>query len=306
MTRHDPVRKSDSPSIAEMMRRVRRIDLNTRRLVDDAVSGQYHSIFRGRGMNYEDVRRYQPGDDIRAIDWNVTARTGEPHIKLFTEERELTLMLALDVSASGSFGSVVSTKRETAAEAAAILAFSAVRNADKIGAALFTDRTELLVPPRKGRSHALRLLRDMLYHRSEGMGTNLAGVIESLTRLLSRRSVVFVISDFESGEFAHELGIMARKHDVIAVRVTDPRELELPDMGWTLLEDSETGEQISVNTSSATVRKRFREAVAERRASVERVFLRHAVDLVELSTARDVLPPLRAFFSNRGRRSRIR
>lgn len=301
-----PQPRGGQPGVAAILARIRRIEIKTRRLVEDAVAGQYHSVFRGRGMNYEDVRPYQAGDDIRSIDWNVTARTGDPHVKLFTEERELTVFLALDVSPSGVFGSGTQSKRALAAEAAAALAFSAVHNGDKIGAALFTGRTELIVPPRKGRLHALRLIRDMLFFEPSGRGTDIAAALDDINRLLTRRAVVFLISDFLSPDFSRAFAATARKHDLIAVRVSDPRETDLPDIGWVTLEDPETGEQAAVNTSDPRLRRRHREMRMAERAAFERLAIRHRVDLIDLAAGSDFLPPLRAFFRARGRRARTR
>jgi uncharacterized protein (DUF58 family) len=296
----------EATSVSEIMGRIRRIELNTRRLVDDSVAGQYHSVFRGRGMNFEDVRRYQPGDDIRSIDWNVTARTGEPYIKLFTEERELTVMLVLDVSASGAYGGSQESKRQIAAEAAAVLAFSAVQNGDKVGAALFTDQTELFVPPKRGRLHTLRLIREMLYFRPTSSATHIAATLDDLNRLLTRRSVLFVVSDFLSPDFSRPLAITARKHDLIAIRVSDPYEEEIPDVGWTTLEDPETGEQIGVNTSDRGFRRRYQAEILRQRGEFEKLAARNRVDLIDIKTGQDFLPALKAFFRVREKRAHSR
>ncbi len=301
-----PQTSTDSRGVTEIIARIRRIEIKTRQLVQEAVAGQYHSVFRGQGMNYEDVRPYQAGDDIRSIDWNVTARTGDPHVKLFTEERELTVLVLLDVSPSGIFGSCPQSKRLLAAEVAAALAFSAVYNGDKIGAALFTDRTELIVPPRKGRLHALRLIRDMLYFQPIRRGTDIGAALSDINRLLTRRAVVFLISDFLSADFSRPFAATAQKHDLIAVRVSDPRETDLPDIGWVTLEDPETGDQLAVNTSDPKLRKRHREARIAERSAFERFTIRHRVDLIDLDTDSDFLPPLRAFFRTRTRRARVR
>jgi uncharacterized protein (DUF58 family) len=257
-------------------------------------------------MNFEDVRPYQPGDDTRAIDWNVTARTGAPHIKLFTEERELTLLLALDASASGLYGSAGSSKREVAAEVAALLAFSAIRNGDKVGLLLFTDRPEHFLPPRKGRPHALRVIRDALFRVPEGVGTDLGAALDFLNPITHRRAALFLISDFVAPEFTRALAVTARKHDLVAVRVVDPLERELPDAGRVVFEDAETGEQCEIDTSDRAVRRRFAEASRQRREALERVLARHRVDLVDLRTDRDYLPVLRAFFRMRERRLGMR
>ncbi|MFM8715439.1 MAG: DUF58 domain-containing protein, partial [Spartobacteria bacterium] len=228
----------------EILKKIRRIELRTRRLVNSIFAGQYHSVFKGRGMNFEEVREYAPGDEIRSIDWNVTARMNVPYIKKFTEERELTVMLLVDVSASGLFGSIELSKRELAAEVASILAFSAINNNDKVGLLLFTNEVELFIPPKKGRLHTLRLIREMLYFEPKGRGTNLAGALDYMNRVTSRRAVVFMISDFMAPDFTKALTVTSRRHDLVAMPVTDPGESDLPDVGIVTLEDAETGAQI--------------------------------------------------------------
>lgn len=286
----------------DILRKIRRLELRTRRLVASRFAGQYHSVFKGQGMNFEEVREYTPGDDVRAIDWNVTARMNAPYIKKFTEEREMTVMLAVDVSASGIYGSVALSKREVAAEAAAILAFSAIFNNDKVGLLLFTDRVELLIPPRKGRQHILRLIREMLYFQPAGRLTDIAGPLERLEHVLPRRALVFLISDFLAPDFSRELAVAAARHDVVAVALRDPAEDALPDAGWVVWEDAETGELVEIHTSSARVREAFRRAASERRRALEKLFASRHVDLVTLSTTEDCLLPLRAFFKRRERR----
>ncbi len=290
----------------EILQKIRRIELRTRRLVNTAVAGQYHSVFRGRGMNYEDVRPYQPGDDTRAIDWNVTARSGEPHVKIYTEERELTVILAVDVSASGLFGSRSASKREIAAEVAAVLAFSAIHNNDKVGALLFTSEVELYIPPRKGRQHALRAIREILFHSPRSAGTDIGSTLDFVNRVLSRRAVVFLLSDFISGDFSKPLAVTARKHDLIALRIEDPAEARLPDVGWITVEDAETGEQVELNTSSRRIRQEYENRQKARRNDVERLLRNHRVDLVPLATDADYIPALRAFFKVRERRLAVR
>ena len=226
----------------EILKKIRRIELRTRRLVNSMFAGQYHSVFKGRGMNFEEVREYAPGDEIRSIDWNVTARMNAPYIKKYTEEREMTVMLLVDVSASGIFGSVELSKRELAAEVASILAFSAINNNDKVGLILFTDRIELFIPPKKGRLHTLRLIREMLYFEPEGRGTDLAGALDYLNLVVSRRSVVFMISDFLAPDFTKALTVSSKRHDLVAMPVIDKGESELPNVGIITLEDAETGE----------------------------------------------------------------
>jgi uncharacterized protein (DUF58 family) len=286
----------------EILRKIRRLELRTRRLVESSFAGQYQSVFKGRGMNFEEVRPYSPGDEIRAIDWNVTARTGEPYIKKFTEEREMTVMIVLDVSASGDFGSVRESKREMAAEVASILAFSAIHNNDKVGLLLFSDRVELFIPPKKGRLHILRLIREMLFFSPKGRGTDLAGALEYMNKVITRRAVVFVISDFLTGDFSRPLTVSARRHDMVALTVVDPAEEALPDVGVILLEDPETGEQIEVDTSRRAITGNYARLAGERAKELGTLFGSRGVDMVQLRTDRDYLPVLRSFFDRRGRR----
>ena len=266
------------------------------------IRDRYHSVFKGTGMNFEEVREYAPGDEIRSIDWNVTARMNTPYVKKFTEERELTVMLVVDVSASGTFGSVEMSKRELAAEVASILAFSAINNNDKVGLLLFSDDVELYIPPKKGRLHTLRLIREMLYFQPKGRGTNLAGALDYLNRVISRRAVLFLISDFITPDFSKALTVSSRRHDVVAMPVSDPGESALPDVGIITLEDAETGQQIDINTGSKGVRRGLADLDALRRKSLERLFRSRRVDIVPLSTTEDYLLPLRAFFEQRERR----
>lgn len=286
----------------DILRKIRRLELRTRRLVESSFAGQYQSVFKGRGMNFEEVRPYSPGDEIRAIDWNVTARTGEPYIKKFTEEREMTVMIVLDVSASGDFGSVEQSKRELAAEVAAILAFSAIHNNDKVGLLLFSDRVELFIPPKKGRLHILRLIREMLYFHPQGRGTDLSGALEYMNKVVTRRAVVFLISDFLAGDFSRPLTVSARRHDMVALPVIDPAEEALPDVGVILLEDPETGEQIEVDTSRRAIARNYSELAARRTKELGTLFGARGIDTVPLRTDRDYLPILRNFFDRRGRR----
>ena len=286
----------------EILKKIRRIELRTRRLVNSMFAGQYHSVFKGRGMNFEEVREYAPGDEIRSIDWNVTARMNAPYIKKYTEERELTVMLLVDVSASGIFGSVELSKRELAAEVASILAFSAINNNDKVGLILFTDRIELFIPPKKGRLHTLRLIREMLYFEPEGRGTDLAGALDYLNLVVSRRSVVFMISDFLAPDFTKALTVSSKRHDLVAMPVIDKGESELPNVGIITLEDAETGAQIDVNTSSKAVRRALREINDDRLADLEYLLRSRRVDIVRLTTTEDYLISLRNFFEQRERR----
>ncbi len=286
----------------EILRKIRRIELRTRRLVNSMFAGQYHSVFKGRGMNFEEVREYAPGDEIRAIDWNVTARMNAPYVKKFTEERELTVMLLVDVSASGAFGSVEMSKRELAAEVASILAFSAINNNDKVGLLLFSDEVELFIAPKKGRLHTLRLIREMLYFEPRGRRTNLSGALEYLNRVITRRAVVFLISDFIAPDFSKALTVSSRRHDVVAMPVSDPGEAALPDVGIVTFEDAETGEQIDIDTGSRAVRRGLVEAEEKRRRDLDRLLRSRGIDSVPLSTTEDYLLALRAFFEQRERR----
>lgn len=286
----------------EILKKIRRIELRTRRLVNSVFAGQYHSVFKGRGMNFEEVREYAPGDEIRSIDWNVTARMNAPYIKKFTEERELTVMLLVDVSASGMFGSIELSKRELAAEVASILAFSAINNNDKVGLILFTDEVELFIAPKKGRLHTLRLIREMLYFEPRGRRTDLAGALDYMNRVMARRSVVFLISDFMDNGFEKALTVTGRRHDVVAMPVSDPGEGALPDVGIVTLEDAETGEQIDINTSSRSVRSALRVADENRTNALEKLLRTRRIDVVPLSTGKDYLLALRSFFEQRERR----
>ena len=287
---------------SEILRKVRRIEITTRGLVNEVFSGEYHSVFQGRGMNFAEVREYQYGDDIRSIDWNVTARTGTPFVKVFEEERELTVMLVVDVSASGNFGTRMRMKGDVAVEICALLAFSAIKNNDKVGLILFSDRIEKFVPPRKGRRHVLRVLRELLYHRPDRSGTDIRMALEYLTRVTRRRAVVFLVSDFLAGGFGRALNIAGRRHDTIAVRVRDRHETELPPIGLVEFEDAETGERFVVNTSDRS----FREAFGRDRAAVEEELertLRHGkVDLIDIRVDRPYVRPLMRFFKERERR----
>jgi uncharacterized protein (DUF58 family) len=286
----------------EILKKIRRLELRTRRLVDSMFAGSYHSVFKGRGMNFEEVREYTPGDEIRSIDWNVTARMNAPFVKKFTEERELTVMLAVDVSGSGDFGSVASSKRELAAEVASILAFSAIQNNDKVGLLLFTDEVELFIHPKKGRMHTLRLIREMLYFQPRRRGTNLTGALEYLNKVVTRRAVVFLISDFLDEGYERPLAVTARRHDLIAIPVVDPGEEDLPDVGIVTLEDPETGEQIDVNTSSRALRGAYLALEERRKKSVDQQFRKLGIDMIPLRTNEDYLHVLRAFFARREQR----
>ena len=287
----------------EILKKIRRLELRTRRLVNSSFSGHYHSVFKGRGMNFEEVREYISGDDIRSIDWNVTARMNTPYVKKFTEERELTVMLLVDVSASGTFGSIELSKRELAAEVAALLAFSAINNQDKVGLLLFSEDVELFIAPKKGRLHTLRLIREMLYFQPRGRRTNLAAALEYLNKLISRRAVVFVISDFLAPDYSKPLTVTSRRHDLVAMPVIDPGEERLPNVGLITFEDAETGEQVEINTSSSGIREAFAAEEKRRRKNLDKLFGSRGVDVVPLATDEDYLIPLRAFFERRERRA---
>jgi uncharacterized protein (DUF58 family) len=293
----------------EILRRIRRLELRTRARVEAAFSGQYRSVFKGRGMNFEEVREYQPGDEVRFIEWNVTARLGEvrgeAYVKKFTEERELSVVLLVDISGSGDFGSVDRSKRELAAEVACVLAFSAIRNNDRVGLLLFSDHVELFVPPRRGRRHALRVVREILFFQAKGRGTDVGGALERFNRLLHRRSVVFLFSDFQAPAFTRQLGITARRHDLVALPLVDPREETLPDIGTVCLEDTETGQLIEVATGSKQVRDAFAAAVRARSEALSSELRKAGVDRVTLRTDSDWLPALQSFFKAREQRAGI-
>jgi uncharacterized protein (DUF58 family) len=293
-------------STTDILKKIRALEIKTKGLVETAFAGDYHSVFKGRGMNFEDVREYQPGDEIRSIDWNVTARLGSAFIKKFTEERELTVMLVVDVSASGNFGSVAQSKRELAAEVACLLAFSAIRNNDKVGLILFTDRVELFIPPKKGRSHTLRLIREILFFQPESRGTEPALALDYLNKLVTRRAVVFFISDFQTGDFSRALAVSGRRHDFIAIHIQDERERVLPNIGIITLEDAETGEQIEINTGDRGTRTRFADLAEGEQTELARTLRRNNIDAISLRTGDDYLPALRSFFKQRERRLAIR
>jgi uncharacterized protein (DUF58 family) len=288
----------------ELLKRVRQIEIRSRRLVNSLFLGEYHAVFRGRGIEFSEVREYVPGDDVRTIDWNVTARLGAPFIKKFVEERELTVQLMVDVSASGAFTTSGRTKRELAAEISALLALSAIENQDRVGLLAFSDRVERYVPPAKGRRHVLRLVRDLLSLSPQGRGTSLSTALEFATTLLRRRSVAFIISDFcDPAGFEPPLRIFSHRHDVTAIVLSDPRELELPDIGVVELEDAETGQTVIVDTSDPGVRRQYHEQAEAQRERREHLFRANGIESVEISTASSYVEPLIAFFHKRGRRA---
>lgn len=292
---------------AEILAAVRRIEIRTRRLVEEVFSGEYHSVFKGTGMEFREVREYVPGDDVRAIDWNVTARTGQPFVKLYDEERELTVILAVDLSRSGRFGSGQRTKMEVAAELCGVLAFAAIANKDKVGLVLFSDRVEKFIPPAKGRSHVLRLIRELLTFEPAGRGTDLDQPLRLLGSVLKRKATVFLVSDFWAGDFTTSLSVLARRHDVVAVRVRDPREGDLPAVGLVDWVDAETGRPLLVDTSSPSVRRRLTARLQAHDDVLSRLFQSRGVDVVDVDATGSYVEPLRRFFLTReGRRGRRR
>ncbi len=305
-----------SDSVTDMLRKVRRIEIATNRQVSDAIAGAYHSIFKGQGMDFEEAREYQPGDEIRSIDWNVTARTGKAHVKKYREERELTMMLAVDLSGSGSFGSDKQSKRELEAEIASVLAFSAARNGDKVGLALFTDEIELIIPPRKGRSHILRLIREILYFKPKRVGTDISKALDGINKLLKRRAIVVLLSDFlqgPNGELPNPakrasdpvfkaLDITNRRHDLVCINVYDDREMELPSIGNIVLEDSETGEIIELDTFSQSILKNYNFENKTRMKAFKLGLASIGIDSIEVCTGKPYIVAIRKFFESRRRR----
>lgn len=288
----------------EILRKIRKIEIVTRRLVNESLAGEYHSVFKGRGMEFEEVREYQPGDDVRTIDWNVTSRMGHPYIKKYVEERELTVMLVVDASGSTAFGSAGRTKGEIAAEVAALLAFSAIQNHDRVGLLIFTAGVEKFVPPRRGRRHVLRVIREILYAQPRERGTRMASALDLLNHVLHKRSVVFVISDFLDRGFERALAFTHRKHDLIVLPIADPREEDLPRVGLVMLEDAESGRDLLFDTRSASARQAYsRRAVARRRA-LEDLLRRAGIDSVFLRTDAPYDRPLVEFFRARARKRR--
>ena len=290
----------------EVLRQVRLIELRTRRLVNSLFAGEYRSIFKGHGMEFAEVREYMPGDEVRSIDWNVSARMGRPFVKRYVEERELTVMVVVDLSGSSQFGTVSRFKAEMATELAAVLTMSAVRNNDRVGVLLFTDRVEHVVPPGKGRRHALRIIRDVLVHQPEGKGTDIGGALEYLNRLLPHRAIVFVISDLIDSGIERPLKYLARRHDVVVAPLEDPSEWNLPDIGVARFVDPETGQVVSVDTSDRRVREGFKNASEAERAARRQLLRRLAIDEVPVNTKDGYLEALLKFFRARGTRVRRR
>ena len=297
----------------EILKKIRQIEIRTNRIVTETLAGQYHSVFKGQGMNFDEVREYQPGDEVRSIDWNVTARMNHPFVKKFVEERELTLMLVVDVSGSGRFGSQAQSKRELAAEIASVLAFSAIRNNDKVGLVLFTDEVEKFIPPRKGRKHVLRVIREVLFFEPKRRGTNLPGALEFASRMLAHRSIMVAVSDFlapshatpkpaDIRTFQTAIKQANRRHDLVTVRVTDPHELELPALGRLILEDAESGEVVEVNTSSDANRNAFALRQFRSQEDLARMFRSAGVDSIQLRTDQPYGVALGKFFETREKR----
>jgi uncharacterized protein (DUF58 family) len=287
----------------EILKKIRRIEIRTRRLVSDVFSGEYQSVFKGRGIEFTEVREYLPGDDIRSIDWNVTARTGHPYVKKFDEERELTIMFVVDVSGSGAFGSVGRFKAELAAELCAVLAFSATRNNDRVGLVTFSDRVEKVVPPQKGRRHVLRVVRELLYSTPSSTGTDIPMALDYLANVVRRHAVVFLVSDFQAGGYERALSVANRRYDLIAIDISDPREKEIPAMGLVELEDAESGERIVIDAGDRRFVTRFMREMEKRRAEKETRFRKLGIDSIAVSTDRPYVEPLERFFRMRARRA---
>jgi uncharacterized protein (DUF58 family) len=294
----------------EILKKIRQIEIRTNRLVTESLAGAYHSVFKGQGMNFDEVREYQPGDDVRTIDWNVTARMNHPFIKKFVEERELTLMLVVDVSGSGLFGSRAQSKRELAAEIASVLAFSAIRNNDKVGLLLFTDEVEKFIPPRKGRGHVLRVIREVLFFQPKRRGTDLVNALEFMGRVLPHRSIAVIVSDFQTPKSSGAmpmpvqtaLRMANRRHDVVTVQITDRYEMELPALGRLTLEDAETGEILEINTADPGSRDAFALRRQKQLADLARQFRSSGIDAIQLRTDESYTAALGNFFKTREKR----
>jgi len=283
----------------EILKKVRFIDLKTRKAVNELFGGEYHSVFKGRGMNFSQVREYSYGDDIRSIDWNVTARMRKPFVKVFEEERELILMLVVDISASGIFGSVENLKREISAEIAALLAFSAVKNNDKVGLILFSDKIEKFIPPKKGRSHVFRIIRELLFYKAESKGTSIESALEFLNNIQKKKAISFVISDFLDSNFEKGLQIVAKKHDLIAIDIFDKREHELPEKGVYEFYDNETGKRLLVDLSSRSNREAIKENIKNRTLARTKLFRKNKVENISMDINKPYIEPLIGFFRKR-------
>ncbi|HTY64707.1 MAG TPA: DUF58 domain-containing protein [Acidobacteriota bacterium] len=288
----------------DVVQKIRRIQITTNRLVDESLAGEYHSVFKGRGMEFDEVREYQHGDDVRTIDWNVTSRAGRPFVKRYVEERELTVLLLVDMSASGAFGSSGKMKSEIAAEISALLAFSAIKNNDRVGALLFTDRVEKFIPPRRGSKHVLRVIREVLFYTPQHRGTCIQKALEHLNLVIHKRSVVFLISDFLDQGFEQSLKVANRRHDIVMIQIMDPRERELPNVGILEIRDAESGEIVRVDTALPWVRKTFRENWDTNQARLAKLFDSHRMDHLTIETGRPYDTPLIRFFEERAKRTR--
>jgi uncharacterized protein (DUF58 family) len=299
-----PPETTDTDRTRELLRKVRRVQVRTDRLANDVIVGEYRSVFKGRGMEFEEVREYMRGDDVRTIDWNVTARMGTPHVKRYVEERELTALLLVDVSLSGRFGSAQQLKIDLATEISAVLAFSAIKNNDKIGLLIFTDHVEMYIPAKKGQRHVLRVIRELLNFRPVRGGTDVAGALEFLNKVLKRKAVVFLVSDFIDTEFERDLALTNSRHDLIPVRVSDPRETNLPDVGLIELEDAETGERILIDTHRRKIRDAFARSGRSNQETLSGAVRSMGMDMLDLSTDRDYMKDLLGFFRRRERRLR--
>lgn len=286
----------------EILKKVRRIEITTRSVVNDVFAGEYHSVFKGRGMDFSEVREYSIGDDVRTIDWNVTARMNHPYVKVFEEERELTVMLMVDASSSGEFGTVNQMKGEIAIEICALLAFSAIKNNDKVGLIIFTDKVEKFVPPKKGKTHVLRVIRELFYHEPQSSKTDIGEALEYLNRIATRRSVVFLVSDFMSEGYEKALQIVNKKHDIAAITIRDPREIDLPNVGFLELEDAETGEIFLLDTGDPSIRENFSSQSNRRQKELEKLFKSMSVDHIAISTDQPYIDPLIRFFRMRAKR----
>lgn len=286
----------------DILKKVRRIEIKTRGLVNNIFSGEYHTVFKGRGMSFSEVREYQFGDEVRFIDWNVSARMDRPYLKVFEEEREQTLMVLFDASASGNFGTVKQTKMDMMIEMAALIAFSAIKNNDKVGLLIFTDTVEKFIPPKKGKSHVLRLIRELLTFKPQRRATKISAALEYALHVLNRRSIVFLMSDFIDKDYDRPLRAAAKKHDLVAIRIFDRREKELPDVGILTLEDEETGELIELDTSSPKVREAVAAQAAARTKAQKDIFRKSKVDLIDMATGTDYVEALIQFFKNREKR----
>ncbi|MEW5798359.1 MAG: DUF58 domain-containing protein [Bacteroidota bacterium] len=284
---------------AELLKKVRQIEIKTRGMVNHVFSGEYHSVFKGRGMEFSEVREYSYGDDIRQIDWNVTARHGKPFVKIFEEERELTVMLLVDVSKSGDFGTVSATKQDIATEICAVLAFSAIRNNDKVGMILFSDSVEKFIAPKKGKSHILRLVRELISYEPKGTGTDIGGALEYLNHVIKKRSISFVISDFIDKEYDSALRIVGKRHDVIAVTLNDPRERELPKIGLIKMKDAESGLERWIDTSDSNVQKSFKNYWQKHEEYLRKTLLSTKVDRINIEIQNPYIRPLVDFFKMR-------